>query len=54
MASHEGPQSLRKCTVPIASVDIPTGWDVEKGDSEGVGLNADTLSTSAILQVCIM
>ncbi|KAM9686387.1 NAD(P)H-hydrate epimerase isoform 2-T2 [Trichechus inunguis] len=27
---------LSGITVPIASVDIPSGWDVEKGNSEGL------------------
>jgi NAD(P)H-hydrate epimerase len=29
--------------LPIVSVDIPSGWDVEKGNAEGVGLNPDLL-----------
>lgn len=29
--------------VPIVSVDIPSGWDVENGNAEGVGLNPDVL-----------
>lgn len=29
--------------LPIVSVDIPSGWDVEKGNTEGVGLNPDVL-----------
>jgi len=28
---------------PIVSVDIPSGWDVEKGDNLGVGLKPDAL-----------
>lgn len=28
---------------PIVSVDIPSGWDVEKGDNLGVGLKPDVL-----------
>ncbi|RXN15432.1 NAD(P)H-hydrate epimerase [Labeo rohita] len=27
---------LKKTTVPIASVDIPSGWDVEKGCPDGI------------------
>ncbi|XP_077012607.1 NAD(P)H-hydrate epimerase [Tamandua tetradactyla] len=27
---------LSGLTVPIASIDIPSGWDVEKGNSEGI------------------
>lgn len=29
--------------LPIVSVDIPSGWDVEKGNAEGVGLITDVL-----------
>ncbi|KAF5350035.1 hypothetical protein D9756_009040 [Leucocoprinus leucothites] len=29
--------------LPIVSVDIPSGWDVEKGDEFGVGLQPDVL-----------
>ncbi|KAI0301114.1 YjeF N-terminal domain-containing protein [Multifurca ochricompacta] len=29
--------------IPIVSVDIPSGWDVEHGDAGGIGLNPDAL-----------
>ena len=29
--------------LPIVSVDIPSGWDVERGNAAGVGLNPDVL-----------
>ncbi|OCH91252.1 YjeF N-terminal domain-like protein [Obba rivulosa] len=29
--------------LPIVSVDIPSGWDVEKGNAEGLGLDPDVL-----------
>jgi NAD(P)H-hydrate epimerase len=29
--------------LPIVSVDIPSGWDVELGNAEAVGLNPDVL-----------
>lgn len=29
--------------IPIVSVDIPSGWDVEKGDEDGLGLQPDML-----------
>uniref|UniRef100_A0A3P9L0G6 NAD(P)H-hydrate epimerase n=1 Tax=Oryzias latipes TaxID=8090 RepID=A0A3P9L0G6_ORYLA len=32
---------LKKTTVPIASIDIPSGWDVEQGAADG--LQPDTL-----------
>ncbi|CAL9690773.1 unnamed protein product [Knipowitschia caucasica] len=28
--------TLQKTTVPIASIDIPSGWDVEQGSSDGL------------------
>lgn len=28
--------TLKKTTVPIASIDIPSGWDVEQGSSDGL------------------
>ncbi|KAJ0003511.1 hypothetical protein NQD34_008609 [Periophthalmus magnuspinnatus] len=28
--------ALKKTTVPIASIDIPSGWDVEQGSAEGL------------------
>jgi NAD(P)H-hydrate epimerase len=34
---------LNESRRPIVSVDIPSGWDVEKGDSLGVGLKPDVL-----------
>jgi NAD(P)H-hydrate epimerase len=29
--------------LPIVSVDIPSGWDVEQGNADGAGLNPDVL-----------
>ncbi|XP_008049216.1 NAD(P)H-hydrate epimerase isoform X2 [Carlito syrichta] len=34
---------LKGLTVPIASIDIPSGWDVEKGNSGGGGIQPDLL-----------
>ncbi|KAI3618161.1 protein-binding protein [Moniliophthora roreri] len=34
---------LTASKLPIVSVDIPSGWDVEKGNDMGVGLNPDIL-----------
>jgi len=34
---------LSKFKLPIVSVDIPSGWNVEKGDDLGVGLQPDVL-----------
>ena len=34
---------ITRSGLPIVSVDIPSGWDVEKGNAAGVGLNPDVL-----------
>ncbi|KAE9408839.1 YjeF N-terminal domain-like protein [Gymnopus androsaceus JB14] len=34
---------LTDSRLPIVSVDIPSGWDVEEGNVEGVGLRPDVL-----------
>ncbi|CAL1713222.1 unnamed protein product [Somion occarium] len=34
---------ITESKLPIVSVDIPSGWDVERGNAEGVGLNPDVL-----------
>ncbi len=34
---------ISESRLPIVSVDIPSGWDVEKGNDAGVGLNPDVL-----------
>ena len=34
---------LNESCRPIVSIDIPSGWDVEKGDDFGVGLKPDVL-----------
>lgn len=34
---------LTQSKLPIVSVDIPSGWNVEKGDEYGVGLQPDVL-----------
>ena len=34
---------LVKTTIPVASIDIPSGWDVERGDVRGLGLMPDML-----------
>ncbi|TFK34723.1 YjeF N-terminal domain-containing protein [Crucibulum laeve] len=34
---------LDESKLPIVSVDIPSGWNVEKGNDLGVGLNPDVL-----------
>ena len=34
---------LSESRLPIVSVDIPSGWDVEEGNADGIGLNPDVL-----------
>lgn len=34
---------LSEARLPIVSVDIPSGWDVEEGNAAGVGLIPDVL-----------
>ncbi|KAI0801951.1 YjeF N-terminal domain-like protein [Irpex lacteus] len=34
---------ITESKLPIVSVDIPSGWDVEKGNEAGVGLEPDVL-----------
>ena len=34
---------ITRSKLPIVSVDIPSGWDVEKGNAAGVGLEPDVL-----------
>lgn len=34
---------LSSARKPIVSVDIPSGWDVEKGNEEGMGIVPDVL-----------
>lgn len=34
---------LNDARLPIVSVDIPSGWDVENGDNLGVGLHPNVL-----------
>jgi NAD(P)H-hydrate epimerase len=34
---------LTESKLPIVSVDIPSGWDVERGNAGGVGLEPDVL-----------
>ena len=34
---------ITESKLPVVSVDIPSGWDVEKGNEAGVGLEPDVL-----------
>jgi NAD(P)H-hydrate epimerase len=36
-------EKLKHVNVPIISIDVPSGWDVEKGDVDGSGLQPEML-----------
>lgn len=36
-------QFIGSSGLPIVSVDIPSGWDVEKGNEQGLGITPDVL-----------
>lgn len=40
---HEVLPLISSSKKPIVSVDIPSGWDVERGNEEGVGIMPDVL-----------
>nr|CAB3222566.1 NAD(P)H-hydrate epimerase-like [Phallusia mammillata] len=43
---------LKQVKVPICSIDIPSGWDVEKGDADGKGLKPDCLISLTAPKLC--
>jgi NAD(P)H-hydrate epimerase len=43
---------LTRTSVPIVAVDIPTGWDVEKGDPEKQFFSPDTLVSLTAPKLC--
>jgi len=43
---------LKESKVPIAAVDIPSGWDVEEGDIHNVGLNPTLLVSLTAPKKC--
>ncbi|KAJ1952390.1 hypothetical protein GGI12_006253, partial [Dipsacomyces acuminosporus] len=44
--------TLRSTRKPLISVDIPSGWDVEKGDVDGSGLFPDMLVSLTAPKLC--
>lgn len=44
--------ALKKVTLPIASIDVPSGWDVEQGSSDG--LQPDTLISLTAPKKCAL
>ena len=45
-------RALSGTKTPVASVDVPSGWDVEKGDVSGAGLMPALLISLTAPKVC--
>ncbi|KAJ3195620.1 NAD(P)H-hydrate epimerase [Irineochytrium annulatum] len=45
-------KSLREAKAPIISIDIPSGWDVEKGNVTGDGLEPEALISLTAPKLC--
>jgi len=45
-------ERLNKARVPLASIDIPSGWDVEKGNVSGKGLTPEFLISLTAPKKC--
>jgi NAD(P)H-hydrate epimerase len=43
---------LKDCQTPICSVDVPSGWDVEKGNVNDFGLNPQVLVSLTCPKLC--
>ncbi|KAK1930925.1 Pyridoxine/pyridoxamine 5'-phosphate oxidase 1 [Phytophthora citrophthora] len=44
--------TLQQCQTPIVSIDIPSGWHVEKGNENGVGLEPKMLISLTAPKLC--
>lgn len=44
--------SIRKCDVPIVSIDVPSGWHVESGDIHNIGLTPKVLISLTAPKMC--
>ncbi|KAL7692694.1 putative YjeF domain-containing protein [Plasmopara halstedii] len=44
--------TIRKCQTPIVSIDIPSGWHVEKGNEDGTGLDPHMLISLTAPKLC--
>jgi len=45
-------KTLKQTKVPIVSIDIPSGWDVEKGNADDKGLNPQLLVSLTAPKLC--
>jgi len=44
--------TLNQVKVPIAAIDIPSGWDIEKGNTTGKGLSPELLISLTAPKLC--
>ena len=45
---------LKLCSLPIVSIDIPSGWDVELGNKSGAGLEPQVLISLTYPKICAL
>jgi NAD(P)H-hydrate epimerase len=45
-------KTLKESSIPIVSIDIPSGWDVEKGNTNGQGLEPEMLISLTYPKEC--
>ncbi|OMJ16740.1 NAD(P)H-hydrate epimerase [Smittium culicis] len=43
---------LAKTSIPIASIDVPSGWDVDNGNPTGDSINPDLLISLSVPKPC--
>jgi NAD(P)H-hydrate epimerase len=46
-------QSLRESKIPVVSVDVPSGWDVEQGDIHNTGFLPDAVVSLTAPKQCM-
>jgi NAD(P)H-hydrate epimerase len=44
--------TIKLSKLPVVSIDIPSGWDVEQGNVSGFGLDCDTLISLTAPKLC--
>jgi NAD(P)H-hydrate epimerase len=44
--------ALKDADLPLVSVDVPSGWDVDRGDTTGAGLRPDVLVSLTAPKLC--